>query len=507
MLLANARLVGRPDLVDVLLVDGRVARIAPAPASPAGVCAAPDGEHVDLDGRHLLPGFWDAHVHLLQQALAARRLDVASARSAREAADLVAARVRRDPPRPGEVVVGFGFRAVGWPDQPTAALLDAAGGGAPVALTSGDLHSGWFSTAALARLGLTADASGLVREDDFFPVAGALDGGTPAERDAWVRAAAAQAATRGVVGVVDMEAADPREWTRRLGGGPGEGPDVTRFPIRVEAAVWPQDVEAVLAAGLRPGDALAGARDAVGHALVRLGPLKVISDGSLNTRTAYCHDAYPGGGRGTLNVGPGELAPLLARAHGAGLRCAVHAIGDAAAALALDAFAATGAAGSLEHAQLLATTDLTRLAALGLVASVQPAHLLDDRDVAEELWPGRTARAYRFADLLVAGVRLALGSDAPVAALDPLLAVAAAVRRTGDARPPWHPEQRIGAVAALLASTGGCGVRPSVGQVADLVVLDGDPVAWASESTAGGRPRALGVAGTLLAGEWTHRSL
>ncbi len=237
--------------------------------------------------------------------------------------------------------------------------------------------------------------------------------------------------------------------------------------------------------------------------LVEQGPLKVITDGSLNTRTAYCHDPYAdltgSLARGVLSVPPDRLVPLMAYATRHGLRCAIHAIGDAANALALDAFAQSGAAGSIEHAQLLSRADIDRFAALGVVASVQPEHAMDDRDVADRHWAGRTDRAFAFGALHRAGVRLALGSDAPVAPLDPWVAADAAVTRSRDGREPWHPEQVLDRRVALESSVDGRGLAPSVGAPADLVILDADPLAAPL--------RGMPVAGTLVAGGWSHRAL
>lgn len=515
LLLCTARLVGVADPVDVTVQDGRIAAIRPSTGGHYGL-VEPAGGHpgvVELDGRYLVPGLWDAHVHLLQHALVRRRLDLSAASSAAHALALVRERLlaHPDPDTLGHVsshddpvLVGFGHRDAAWPDAPTTRALDDVAGRHAVVLVAGDLHSGWFSTAAQRRFGVVADASGVVREEAFFGVVGGIDGGSAAVHDAWIARAAAEAASRGVVGVVDMEAEDPRVWVQRA-------VEDAPYPLRVVSAVWPQHLPEVIGAGYRGGEALGAARDAVGRPVASLGPLKVISDGSLTTRTAYCHDPYPGPvagstGRGVLNVPLEELVPLMRRATAAGLACAIHAIGDAACGLALDAFAATGAHGTIEHAQLLSRSDVPRLAALGIGASVQPAHLLDDRDPAMRIWPDRADRMYAFAALVAAGVELTFGSDAPVAPLDPLLAIVAAVRRTGDDRPPWHPEQRLDAVSALAASTRGAGVRPTVGSVADLVVLDGDPLAWAGDLTAAGRA-PLPVAGTLLAGEWTHRRL
>src|SRR6187200_51947 len=141
----------------------------------------------------------------------------------------------------------------------------------------------------------------------------------------------------------------------------------------------------------------------------------------------------------------------MRRAHEGGLTPAVHAIGDQANARVLDAFEAVGCRGSVEHAQLLRHDDVARFARLGVIASVQPEHAMDDRDVADRYWAGRTDRAFMLAELQAAGVELALGSDAPVAPLEPWVAIAAAVGRARDGREPWHPEQAIDVRAALAA--------------------------------------------------------
>jgi predicted amidohydrolase YtcJ len=293
--------------------------------------------------------------------------------------------------------------------------------------------------------------------------------------------------------VLDLEITENlTPWRRRIAAGSDA--------LRVRAGVWEPYLDRVLAEELRTGDVVVGT-----GGLLQQGPLKVITDGSLNTRTAYCHDPYPGlsgpGAHGVLSVPPEHLVPLMAHAHRRGLACAIHAIGDHANTLALDAFAASGARGTIEHAQLLTDADVARFAALGVTASVQPEHAMDDRDVADRYWAGRTARAFPLASLVAAGVRLVLGSDAPVAPLDPWIAVAAAVERARDGREPWHPEQRVNLLTALAASTDGQPLVLGPGASADLCVLDADPLA-------DGAPlRGMPVAGTLLAGRWTHRAL
>ena len=237
---------------------------------------------------------------------------------------------------------------------------------------------------------------------------------------------------------------------------------------------------------------------------MRVGSLKVITDGSLGTRTAACSHSYPGDphNHGVLTVAPDALADLMTRATGGGLSCAVHAIGDLANSHALDAFALTGATGTIEHAQLVAHADIPRFARLGVGASVQPEHAIDDRDMTDTIWAEQTAIAYPLRSLADAGANLLFGSDAPVAALDPWAAMAAAVHRTRDGREPWHPDQAVDAATALAASMGaGSLARATLvpGDVADLVVVDRDPLTADEPSL-----RATEVQATLLAGRLTH---
>ncbi|MEE6274494.1 amidohydrolase family protein [Georgenia sp. MJ206] len=485
--------------VDIRVADGAVRELAPT------LERHPGEPELDLDGRWVLPGLWDQHLHSTQWASAGARLDVSAAASAREAAAMVAAHMAARPPAAGAVVQGFGFRDALWPDLPTRALLDTAAGGAAVILVSGDCHCGWLSSAAAESLGLP-HGEGLVTEHAWFEVTARLD--SLARGTADHAGAMADAARRGVVGIVDVEwAPNHRLWPERVAAG--------LDALRVRAGVYPDHLDEVLRAGLRSGDLIDG-----GAGLVTMGPLKVITDGSLNTRTAFCHDPYgspdhasgtepAGGGKafGQQNVPPAELTELLRRAVAGGLHVAAHAIGDGANTIALDAFATTGGHGSIEHAQLLARADIARFAELGIVASVQPAHLLDDRDVAEACWPGRTDRMFPLRDLLAARAQLAFGSDAPVAPLDPWLAMAAAVHRSADDRAPWHDEQHLTPGEALAASTDGWGTV-AVGHPGDLAVLDDDPLArTAGTAEAAAHLRSMRVALTVVGGRVTHRTL
>lgn len=509
-LLRNAR---RYDgtVVD-LVIDGGVIRTMTSSQPDR----RPDPRHgdvdddVDLDGRWIGPGLWDSHVHFGQWALVSRRLDVSAAASAAETAHLVRDELARHPRAPGEVLIGQGFRDGLWPDRPTPELLEF--GDTAVALVSGDVHCMWINAAAQRLLALPEGVS-VLREKDAFDLNVRLSAVPEAQLDSWALEAAAVAASRGVVGVVDLEMSGAiGSWRRRF--------DAGFRGLRVRAGVYPEGLDAATAAGVRTGQALPGT-----DGLLVGGPFKLFTDGSLNTRTAWCYDDYPGlsgPDAAGLAIHPADELLSLARAALAqGFLPAIHAIGDRATTFALDTFEALGPlpapGGSIEHAQLIADSDLPRFAELGVRASVQPEHALDDREVADHYWAGRTGRAFAYRALWQAGAELALGSDAPVAPLDPWVTISAAVSRTRDGRLPWHPEQALPIEAALRASWGGVhGLK--VGGPADLVVTDLDPTdldptgldpTGLDPTQAGGvsaeRLRAMPVHATMVAGQWAYR--
>ncbi|WP_226344136.1 amidohydrolase [Agilicoccus flavus] len=466
-----------PGLVDVRIVDGVVVEIGPDLAA--------DGlPELDGAGGFALPGLWDHHVHSAQAAAQRVRPDLGPARGPQEAVDLVAAHLATlDDPE--VAVVAWGHRSALWSQPPTVAALDAVSGAHPVVAVSGDGHNGWLNSRALRLLGLPP-RTGPMDEDEWFPVfarLGELPGVTDAA-EAGVAGLLADAHAMGVVGVVDLEFDGAfTRWPERVAAG--------LDTMRVRAAVYPDRLDEVIAAGLRSGDPLGG--------LVTMGPLKIISDGSLNTRTAFCCEPYCDAAgldfpRGKEGFTTAQVSDLMGRAHAAGLTVALHAIGDAAVGQALDAYEATGARGTIEHAQLVTWPDVERMARTSVAASVQPAHLLDDRDVSDVCWADRTERSFPLRALHDAGVELRLGSDAPVAALDPWLAMAAAVHRSGDDRGPWHPEQSLTTAEALAASTDGRGTL-AVGAVGDVVVLADDPLRYAGGPDAARHLRSLGDGG------------
>jgi predicted amidohydrolase YtcJ len=497
LLIRRVRLGPAEGSVDVLIRNGVIASIEPSRghSGPAGGHSGPTGRAEVFDGLDgfLLPGLRDAHVHFTQWAIAQQRVDLSPARSAAAAAQLMVDARDASGRAPTDLLSGFGFRAALWSDEPHKNLLQHLLPDVPAVLVSQDLHSAWFSPAALRLVGVD-HPTGLLREADCFA---ALAGLPEAERDQidrWALAAAERAVALGVTAITDFEFADTTtDWRRRAAS-------AGRLPFRVQAAIRPGGMAEAIDRGQRTGDPITDT-----ESLVTVGPCKVLMDGSLNTRTALCHDPYPGIGdptqaNGLLTQDPDDLVRMMKLGARHGLRYAVHAIGDRANTLALDCFQAAGVGGRIEHAQLVDPADLPRFASLGVLAGVQPAHAVEDRDVADVQWRGRTDRAFPYASLLAAGAALEFGSDAPVSRLDPWHAIAAAVTRTTGDRPPWHGEQALTLTDALAASTSGH-VAPAVGDLADLVVLAHHPSTLAAHELSG-----IPVLATIVAGRISHRT-
>jgi hypothetical protein len=251
-------------------------------------------------------------------------------------------------------------------------------------------------------------------------------------------------------------------------------------------------------------------RAGLGDDYLRLGYLKAFMDGTLGSRTAWMLD-----GSGVVITSGEELAEIVRGAAAAGWPVAVHAIGDRANREALDAFEATrdvwaplGLRHRIEHAQCLDPVDLPRFAQLGVACSVQFSHAPSDRDLAERFWGDRLEGTYAFRSLVESGAVVANGSDAPVEELDPLAGIAAGVLRTIDERPAWRPEETLTVEQALHAST----VAPAwlagderrrgtllPGRLADLVVLDRDPLACPPDELP-----EIAVVATMVGGRWVH---
>ena len=465
-------------------------------------------EVVDLRGRCVLPGLNDAHVHFPTWALAQREVRLEGTATLEEAVERVRAAVPRV--APGTWLRGRGWRSADWSPsvEPTRHALDAVTGETPTALLARDSHSLWLNSAALARANGNLEVhGGVVEVDERGEPTGVLR-----EESAWhfrdnvleiqddeyldaMRAGLRVAAARGVTAVHDKDGwlGAFRFWQRLH--------SEEALTLRVWQSLPHEHVER-----LAQVDASSG----LGDDRLRLGYLKVFMDGTLGSQTARMLD-----GSGVEITSRAELAEIIRRAARAGFPVAVHAIGDGANRDALDAFEETraewaprGLRQRIEHAQILADEDLPRFAALGVAASVQFSHAPSDRDVADRFWAGETHRAYAFRSLWESGAVVANGSDAPIEELDPWAGICAGVLRTADGRDPWHPEQTLTVEQALAATTVNAAWlarderrrgRLLPGYVADLVVLDRDPVACEPAELP-----ALRVVATMVGGRWVH---
>jgi predicted amidohydrolase YtcJ len=451
----------------------------------------------------VIPGLHDFHIHLvgLARARAAVRLD--------DAADVheVAARLREWAGRlgPGEWLTGRG-----WSEAQLRAGLEPlreAVGERPAYLSSHDGHSAWASPAALGVAGISAatadpaggrierDArgvpTGILRETALERVAGLVPRLQGAALRPHLEATLVELAALGVTG-----ASEAGDYTDENGTGPDAAfgdsyssltdlADAVDGRLRLTIGIPADAIPAAAERGHRTGARLSGRRT------MRFGWAKEYADGALGSGTAAlfeprtCGDP---GDTGIMRVGSEQLDEILSAGRRAGIGLAVHAIGDRAAAVVLDAIerAPSRRPGlppdRIEHLQLVRPVDRRRLARLGVVASIQPVHAAADRDLVEACWDGRQADAYAWRSMAELGAVLAAGSDAPVESVNPWLGVFAAVHRRlpSDPRPDWRAEEALTPIEALAAFTIGparaIGAedegRLRIGARADLAVLD-----------------------------------
>jgi predicted amidohydrolase YtcJ len=468
--------------------------------------ALPGPERVDLGGRCVLPGFNDAHVHFPTWAVARQEVRLEGVGSVEEAVGRV--RDGLSSVRESGWLRGRGWRDAGWPAPPTKEALDEVTGDVPVALLAHDSHSLWVNSAALSWANGDLDVDGGVVERDARGEAT----GVLREEACWrfrdrhihipeeeyleaMREGLRVAAARGVTAVHDKDGwiGALRFWQSLKGAG--------ALTLRVWQSLPVEHVDELAGLGMRSG---------FGDDLLRVGYLKAFMDGTLGSQTARMLD-----GIGVEITSREALVSIIRRAAYAGWPVAVHAIGDLANREALDAFEeireiwqTMGLRQRIEHAQLLAADDVGRFAELGVAASVQFSHAPSDRDLADRFWAGKTEGAYAYRSLWDTGAVVANGSDAPIEELDPLAGIVAGVLRTIDDRPAWHPEQTLVVEEAIAATC----VTPAwlaydehrrgkliPGYLADLVVLDRDPVAIPPEELPD-----VQVVATMVGGRWTH---
>jgi predicted amidohydrolase YtcJ len=461
----------------------------------------PGARIIDLEGRRVLPGLTDAHFHYHDWALGRRRLVLAGVASLERLLDRVSSAARSL--RPGAWILGQGWNEMAWSGRrlPSRRDLDGAAPAHPVLLLRSDLHLAVVNSPALEAAGITPgtpdpDMGAIDRDAEGRPTGVLRDlavnlvtARIPDPPDDEVvlafRDGFACLHRMGLTGVHDQ---------RLMGGLEGAAAFRAWQSLRREEAlnlrVWMnlpgERLDEIIALGLRTG---------MGDGCLRVGHCKFFADGAQGVGTAWMLEPYEGSTNTGLQLTPmAQIEDALKRAQAAGLALSVHAIGDRAnAELAgvfervLDGRGPTGCAPHrIEHLQLIRPETVRRIARLGVVASVQPVHLVDDLPMMEPTVGARTCFAHTWRTMLEAGLTLAAGSDCPVSDPNPFWGIHAAVtrrRRDGTPAGGWYPEQRLTVAEAVRAFTLGpaiaSGRRRDLGSIspgkrADLVVLDRD---------------------------------
>lgn len=488
-------------------------------------------ELVDLQGKTMLPGFIDAHIHLLSTAYRTHYIDAENCTSETEVAELVRQRALQTPP--GKWIQGGRWYKDTWPGQafPTRASLDAAAPQHPVALWSKDGHLLWVNSLALQRAGVNAQspdpANGAIMRDSDGEPTGVLqeedatrlvytiiEKSDPALTRHLVRQALQDLLRVGITTVHDIEGNDAFDLFQQLR-------DAGELGVRVQM---------ILPRHLLPELKSLGIRAGFGDDMLRLAGIKIFADGTLGSQTAAMLEGFEGnpGNRGILSTPEATMLETVSAAAELGLSIAIHAIGDRAARVALrsieqaqqrllDANAQQTISRlryRIEHAQLVAPDDLARMRKLGVVASVQPFHAVADRDMAERYWGKRYKRAYAYRTMQEMGIPLALGSDSPVETFDPLRILYAAIQRndtTTPDRPAWQPEQALPVVQALWGYTLGAAYAGgeehnkgslTPGKLGDAVILREDLLSIEPDKI-----RENGVQATISGGNLVYGAL
>lgn len=451
---------------------------------------------VDLQGAFVVPGFIDAHTHFLSGATSLMPPDLRRVKTREEFAKRVGDATRQSQGR--EWVTGGSWDAELWGGElPTHEWIDAVTAHTPVAVYRLDLHMILLNAAAMRLAGIdrnTPDPNGgkIVRDANGEPTGIVIDAAkTLAERvippptDASLEKNLRDGIEHGLRYGVTQTHGMGLDWVMheallRLRA---KGETAMRFYSFVPLADW-EKLDAIVR------------REGRGDAWLRWGGLKAMSDGSLGSRTALFHEHYndDSSTRGLTVTPPANLREWLTQADRSGLQVAVHAIGDEANDSTLELFAETVRSNGprdrrfrIEHAQHLSPLAIPRFANQGVIASMQPYHAIDDgRWAIKRVGPERLKGTYAFKSLLDAGARVSFGSDWPVAPLNPMTGIAAAVlRQTIDGANPkgWMPEQKITLEQALIAYTSANAYagfqentlgRLAPGYLADFAVLDAD---------------------------------
>jgi predicted amidohydrolase YtcJ len=487
----------RPQAEAVAICGERIANVGTT--SEVRALAGARTKVVDARGRLLVPGFNDAHVHLISGAEQIVGVDLRPARNEEGFAGRLRDHVARLPA--GRWVLGGYWDHEAWPSRalPDKTLLDNVTPRHPVFVQRLDGHMGVANSLAMKLAGVTRDArdpeggtivrdgsgepTGVFKDNAMDLITRAVPAPTLEETAEKARAALAHAASLGVTTIQDMTASatELRAYQQLRAAG--------ELTARIYA-IQNRPLGGLTEAGIGTG---------FGDDWLRIGGLKLFADGSMGSGTAAFFEPYSDdpSTRGLLLQTPEALEKAIFDGDAAGFQLVVHAIGDRANAIVLDAFAklerergVRDRRPRIEHAQVVRDTDKARFKELNVIASIQPSHCIDDMRWAERrIGKARCQIAYDFKSFVDAGARVAFGTDWFVEPLNPMVGLYAAVtRQFTDGTPPggWFPEERISMAEAIEFYTRGSAYAEfaddrkgsiSEGKLADLVLLSKDILA------------------------------
>ncbi|MBD3299663.1 MAG: amidohydrolase family protein [candidate division Zixibacteria bacterium] len=447
---------------------------------------------IDLNKRLLLPAFSDAHTHFVLHALGLQRVDLVGTSSLATGKARIKEHLKNEKSARGWVI-GQGLDINLWKGKwPNRKDLDALIPDRPAAIWTHDHHSMWVNSEALKRAKITQDTpdpndgeivrdshgepTGILKESAYKPVWSKVPKPSDAEMKRATLYAQALAHEQGCVALGgDMGDTNTLRVFRAL-------QSQNKLRMRLWKSVPVDKLDDAIALGLTSG---------LGDEWIKIGAVKIFLDGALGSRTAWMLKPYSSepGNTGIPQYTDKEFRSILQRASKNGLSVCVHAIGDAACRQAIRIIGEY--AGKfpkhqpprIEHLQIIDKADLGRLARSGIVCSMQPCHLLTDRDYCDEHWGRRSHMAFAFRTLAEHGIPMAFGSDVPIEPLNPIEGIGAAVYRSRpeDKRGSWHKKERLTVWEAVHGFTAGAAyaageshrrgmIRP--GQLADLVILD-----------------------------------
>lgn len=469
---------------------------------------------LDGNGRLVLPGLTDSHVHFLQVAVRNHQISLFGMADFAALREKVGTAVSQA--QPGQWVQGWGWDENLWQHPPTRADLDDIAPNTPIALARMDMHTWWVNSAALKLADITAETpdppeSKIERDQDGQPtgilrewnaielVKRHIPEPDEATMAGWLEEAIVLAHSLGLTGLHDQRVENEGDLSFRLFQGLNRA---NKLNLRLHMNIAAERLPEAAALGLQPG---------FGDDRLWIGHVKSFADGTMGSRTAYMLAPFSDdpNNTGISVTSPDEIWSMAVAANQAGFPISIHAIGDRAVREVLDVCeelqGRKGAEGQgrfspplprspaplpmphrIEHVQLLHPDDVGRLAQLGVVAAVQPVHLQTDWPTADRVWSKRARLTYAFRSLLDAGTVLAFGSDAPVAPLNPMLGVFTAVTRQDNQHQPtngWYPQECISLGETIYAYTMGpailSGKQAQQGSVtpgkwADLIVLEQD---------------------------------